>query len=182
MNCSVRRRHGPCPPEFLSGGSDNVRVLPYGDLPSVAGLDGVRALDSSAQSAPDLKRTYLNLNLPVPPSSESNFYDGVLATLPQVQQMPGRKVLIVVSSGIDSFSKAGFSDVLRAERETGVPICVINMGPLLRSTLLVENSDGQRPYAQLEWQRASSQLSRMARVSGCRASTLPLRCLHAQRF
>jgi hypothetical protein len=25
--------------EFLSGGSDNVRVLPYGDLPSVTGLD-----------------------------------------------------------------------------------------------------------------------------------------------
>jgi hypothetical protein len=52
-----------------------------------------------------------------------------------------------------------------------VPICVINIGPLLRSALLAESSDGQRPYAQLRWQQASSQLSRMARVSGCRALT-----------
>jgi hypothetical protein len=140
---------------------DHVAMWTYGE--------GVQALDSSTQGVSGLQRT--NLNLPVPPSSEANFYDALLATLPRVQQMDGRKVLIVVSSGIDSFSKAGFSDVLRAERETDVPICVINLGPLLRSALLVETSDGQQPYAQLKWQQASSQLSRMARVSGCRALT-----------
>jgi hypothetical protein len=138
---------------------DRVAMWTYGE--------GVQSLDSSAQGASGVQRTYLNL--PVPPSSESNLYDALLATLPRVQQMDGRKVLIVVSSGIDSFSKAGFPDVLRAERETGVPVCVINIGPLLRSTLLVGSSDGQQPYAQLKWQQASSQLSRMASVSGCRA-------------
>jgi hypothetical protein len=140
---------------------DRVTMWTYGE--------GVQSLASSAQGGSGLQRS--DLNLPVPPSSESNFYDAVLATLPQVQQMPGSKVLILVSSGIDSFSKARFTDVLRAARDTGVPICVINIGPLLRSTLLVGSSDGQRPYAQLKWQQASSQLSRIASVSGCRAST-----------
>jgi hypothetical protein len=82
----------------------------------------------------------------------------------------GRKVL-VVSSGIDTFSKAGIADVLLAERETGVPVCVIDMGPLLRTALLIDSSIGKQPYARLKWEQASAQLSRIANVSGCRAST-----------
>jgi hypothetical protein len=128
--------------------------------------DGVQPLETAGTDTSGLQRT--NLSLPVPPASESNFYDALLATLPRVQEMPGRKVLVVVSSGIDTFSKAGFADVLRAEREAGVPVCVIDTGQLLRSTLLDESSG---PYAHLRWSRASSQLSRIAEVSGCRALT-----------
>ena len=128
--------------------------------------DSVQPLETASNDTSGLQRT--NLSLPVPPASESNFYDALVATLPRVQEMPGRKVLMVVSSGIDTFSKAGFADVLRAEREAGVPVCVIDMGPLLRSSLLDESSG---PYAHLKWSQATSQLSRIAKVSGCRAST-----------
>jgi hypothetical protein len=128
--------------------------------------DTVRPLETSGDDGSGLQRA--NLSLPVPPASESNFYDAMLATLPRVQEMPGRKVLLVVSSGIDTFSNAGFADVLRAERVAGVPVCVVDMGPLLRSSLL---DAGAGPYARLNWNRASAQLSRMAKVSGCRAMT-----------
>lgn len=128
--------------------------------------DSVRPLHISGNDTSGLQRT--NLSLPVPPASESNFYDALLATLPRVQEMPGRKVLMVVSSGIDTFSKAGFADVLKAEREAGVPVCVIDLGPLLHSSLLDESSG---PYAHLKWSQASSQLARIAKVSGCRALT-----------
>lgn len=131
--------------------------------------DGAQPLDLPARDASGLQRTYLNL--PVPPSSESNFYDAVLATLPRVQEMPGRKVLLLVSSGVDSFSKARFPDVLRAVHDSGVPVCVINIGPLLRSSLLLDSSEGQPPYSTLGWERASSQLSQLAHASGCRAGT-----------
>lgn len=127
----------------------------------------VEPLGSADEGASGVQRT--DLTLPVPPSSETNFYDALLTTLPRVEAMPGRKALLVVSSGIDTFSKAGISDVLRAERAAGVPVCVIDLGPLLRSTLLDESSDGQWPYAHLQWQQASSNLARIASVSGCRA-------------
>jgi hypothetical protein len=126
--------------------------------------DSVQPLETVGNDTSGLQQA--NLSLPVPPASESNFYDALVATLPRVEEMPGRKILMVVTSGIDTFSKAGFADVLRAEREAGVPVCVIDTGPLLRSSLLDENSG---PYAHLKWSRASSQLERIAKVSGCRA-------------
>ena len=104
--------------------------------------DSVQPLETAGDDTSGPQRT--NLSLPVPPASESNFYDALLTTLPRVREIPGRKVLMVVSSGIDTFSKAGFADVLRAEREAGVPVCVIDIGPLVRSSLLDERSG---PYA-----------------------------------
>jgi hypothetical protein len=140
---------------------DTVTMWTYGS--------GVQPLEFSGRGGPGLQRDYVSL--PVPTSSESNFYDALLATLPRVQQMPGRSALLVVSSGVDSFSHADFADVLRAEAETGVPICVINIGALLRSRLLDDGSDGGQPYSTLQWQQASSRLSHLAEVSGCRSVT-----------
>jgi hypothetical protein len=140
---------------------DKVTMWTYGD--------SVRSLDTPSTGASALQPAYLNL--PVPPASESNFYDAVLATLPQVQQMPGRKALFIVSSGLDSFSKAGFPEVMQAARASGVPICVIDIGPLLRSSLLLGDAGSQPPYSRMKWQQASSQLYRLAKVSGCRATS-----------
>lgn len=138
---------------------DHVNIWTYGDL--------VQQVDIPAPSATALESEYLHLATPA--SSESNFYDAMLTVLPQVRQMPGRKVLIVVSSGVDTFSKADFRDVLRAAQRSGVPVCPIDIGPLLHSTLLVDSSSDQ-PYAAPRLQQDSARLARLAQVSGCRAS------------
>jgi len=53
-----------------------------------------------------------------------------------------------------------------------VPICPINIGPLLKAAVLpAGEGSNEAPYGHLKWQRASQQLSRLARVSGCRAFT-----------
>lgn len=141
---------------------DHVQMWTYSDK-----VEPVAPADTTAQG---LQPAYLRL--PTPPSSESNFYDAMLATLPRVQQMPGRKALIVVSSGIDSFSQAGFADVLQAVGEAGVPVCAINIGPLVRSQLRFEASDERGPYySNLKWDKASAQLARLAKVSACQALT-----------
>lgn len=139
---------------------DQVTIWTYGDH--------VQALADPTKSASGLQQA--QLYLPVAPASESNFYDAVVTTLPRVQQMPGRKALIVISTGIDTFSTADYPAVLRAARASAVPICVINLGPAVRSALTVDGSDPQ-PYSHLNWQQAASQLSHLAQVSGCRAVT-----------
>jgi hypothetical protein len=132
--------------------------------------DTVKPLETSSETPTGLQLA--TVQVPVAPSSESNFYDAVLTVLPRVQQMPGRKVLIVLSSGTDSFSQADFRQVLGAAQDSGVPICPINIGPLLKAAVLpAGESSNDAPYGHLEWQRASQQLSRLARVSGCRAFT-----------
>jgi hypothetical protein len=57
----------------------------------------VQALADPTKSASGLQQA--QLYLPVASSSESNFYDALVTTLPRVQQMPGRKARIVISTG-----------------------------------------------------------------------------------
>jgi hypothetical protein len=140
---------------------DKITVWTYGDT--------VEPLKVPSEAPTGLQLT--TVQVPVAPSSESNFYDAVLTVLPRVQQMGGRKVLVVVSSGIDTFSQADFPQVLRAAEDSGVPICPINIGPVLQAALPAGDGSNDAPYGRLKWQLASQQLSRLARVSGCRALT-----------
>lgn len=137
---------------------DHVSLWTYGDH--------VEALAEPSGSATGLQRA-ADLSLGVAPSSESNFFDALLATLPRVQQMSGRRALIVISTGIDTFSDASYADALRAVRDFGVPVCVIDTGPMVRSSLSIESADGQ-PYSHLKWQQSAAQLAGLARASGCR--------------
>jgi hypothetical protein len=139
---------------------DQVKMWTYGK--------SVQPLDIPGKTATGLQ--YTDLHLTTAPSSESNFYDALLTVLPQVQQMPGRKALIVISSGVDTFSVSDFSEVLRAVERSAVPVCPIDIGPLLRAAVLVDDSKNL-PYSELQWKKASANLARLAQVSGCRVST-----------
>ena len=99
-----------------------------------------------------------------PEFSEANFYDALIATLQQMKMKAGRKALVLISSGIDTFSKAKFEDVLQAVRECQTPIYVISMGAILRSA---EQLSAQ-PHAVADWSRAEAELQQIAQASGGR--------------
>jgi hypothetical protein len=44
----------------------------------------------------------------------------------------GRKAIILISTGIDTFSKATYEDVLRAVRESAIPIYTIGLGRFIQ--------------------------------------------------
>jgi len=104
--------------------------------------------------------------LATPPFSELNFYDALVATLSHMQGMQGRKALLVVSSGLDTFSRANYQDVLRAVHRSGVQIYVINLGPALQEHISMLPATG--PYARLDWKRAQAELQQIAIESGGR--------------
>jgi VWFA-related protein len=138
------------------GRQDKVAVWRYGDkLEELADFSkGHDALDG------------LFLTFRTPEFSETNFYDALIATLQQMKMAPGRKALVVFSSGLDTFSKARYEDVLHAVRDCGTPIYAINIGPILRSAL--ESSTSVGPYARIDWNRSEKELQEIARVSGGR--------------
>ncbi len=135
---------------------DKIAVWKYGDRPEqIADFSkGHDALDA----------IFLNLN--PPEFSEANLYDALVSTLQTMRSVPGRKALVLLSTGIDTFSKASYSDVLQAARESGTPIYVINVGPALRAT--VDQFSQSGPSARLDWSRAQRELQEIARVSGGR--------------
>ncbi len=102
----------------------------------------------------------------VPDSSETNFYDALVSTSEVMKAVTGRKALIVITSGVDTFSKANYAEAVTAVRASGTPVYIINLGPDLREA--AKNYANTGPYAHLDWKKAEDQLRDIARVSGGR--------------
>jgi len=138
------------------GKEDKIAVWKYGD--SIETLSDFARGHETLQSALD--------TLATPSFSELNFYDAFVAALGRMQSLSGRKALLVISSGLDTFSKTTYEDALRAATNSDVPVYVINLGPSLQETISILGTHG--PYARLDWKGAETKLQEIARVSGGR--------------
>lgn len=108
--------------------------------------------------------------LATPGFSEANFYDAVLAILDRMKNVPGRKAIIVVSSGIDTFSKTTYQEVLQAARISSTPIYSIGLGRLMQQEAYIYGD--KAPFARIDWNGAERHLEELAKVSGGRAYML----------
>ena len=104
--------------------------------------------------------------LPRPRFSELNFYDAFIASLERIRQVQGRRALLVISSGIDTFSSTHFTQALAAARASAIPVYVIDIGPALRSQRLSQSATGN--YSEARWERGRHELERLAKASGGR--------------
>jgi len=59
--------------------------------------------------------------------SESDLYDAVVDTAQRMQDIEGRKAIVLISSGIDTFSKMTFDKARRSIQDAGVPIYSIGL-------------------------------------------------------
>jgi len=101
-----------------------------------------------------------------PEFSEVNFYDALLATLQRMAPVSGRKAIVLIASGLDTFSKAKYDDALKAARDRGTPVYIIDIGPILRQA--VDRGSYTGPAARIDWSRAHSELQEIAKASGGR--------------
>jgi len=131
---------------------DRVAVFSY--------ADALTTLKDFDQPLSDLERALSALN--VPGFSEANFYDAVTAVLARMTGIHGRKALLVVTSGTDTFSRATFEDVLSAARRSGTPIFVIDLSE--NAAHLTDVG----PLARLDWTRVREELRALACVAGGR--------------
>lgn len=104
--------------------------------------------------------------LPKPRFSEANFYDATLTVLDRLAGVSGRKSLLILSTGIDTFSRATFAEVLRRAEQAKVPVYVFNLGELARRRL---PSASWGLLSRVDWAGCERQLERLAAVSGGRA-------------
>ena len=141
------------------GREDKVAIWEYADSVHQA-ADFTTAHDQLDQ---------LFMNSGVPDSSETNFYDALVSTSETMKIVTGRKALIVITSGVDTFSKAKYDDALSALRASGTPVFIINLGPDLSEAAKGYANTG--PYAHLDWKKIEAQLGEIARVSGGRLYT-----------
>ena len=105
-----------------------------------------------------------------PAFSEANFYDALLETLDRMRDVGGRKAIIVVSSGIDTFSRATYEQVLEAAQNSGTPVYTIGLGHLMQRESATYGATA--PFARIDWSGAEKQIEMLARASGGRAYVL----------
>jgi VWFA-related protein len=67
--------------------------------------------------------------------SESNMYDALAFTIDRMQNIEGRKAIVLIASGWDTFSKLTFDKARKAVQEGGVPIYAIGIGWAMRERL-----------------------------------------------
>jgi hypothetical protein len=74
--------------------------------------------------------------------------------------------VVLISSGLDNFSKATYQDALNAATNADSPIYVVGLTEVLRNYAEVY---GHNPVVRVDWKKAESELQEFARVSGGRA-------------
>jgi VWFA-related protein len=142
------------------GREDKLAVFKYGDkLDTVVSFsDGHEVFDRAFEL------------LGTPGFSEVNFYDALLETLNRMRDVSGRKAIILVSTGLDTFSKATFQQVLDAARNSATPIYTIGLVHLVQRESATYGASA--PFARIDWNSAEKQLEMLGRTSGGRAYVL----------
>jgi Ca-activated chloride channel family protein len=137
------------------GPKDKVAVWKYSDkVEKVGESQGGQTLDQ------------LFAELGDPQFSETNLYDAVIAIVQQMKTVTGRKAIVLISSGVDTFSKAKYEDALNAARTSDTPIYVLGLTRVLHDLIQTNESNG--PLAHINWQKPEKQLQEIATSSGGR--------------
>jgi Ca-activated chloride channel family protein len=139
------------------GREDKIAIWKYSDK-----VEKLADLSQAHESLPSLL-----LGLETPEVSETNLYDATVFVTEQMRTVTGRKAIILISSGIDTFSKTPYQDVLQTVRAAGTPIYGIGLTRSLRQMAEAEFRTG--PVAKVDWTRAERELQEIAAASGGRA-------------
>ena len=98
-----------------------------------------------------------------PGFSESNLYDALTDTIDRMQGIDGRKAILLISSGVDTFSKQTFDQARRKIQEGGVPIYAVG---LMQSIRDIMEARGMRATQELDFLQADNQMRTFATESG----------------
>ncbi len=97
-----------------------------------------------------------------PGFSESNFYDAVIDTLDRLEEVEGKVSIVLVTTGLDSFSKANLGKLLKRVKNTNVTIYAVGLG----GNFLARN-DFQIPgTVRLDFQQAEAILKAITKSTG----------------
>jgi VWFA-related protein len=92
-----------------------------------------------------------------PDFSESNVFDAVLETLDQLRDVPGKKSIVLLATGIDTFSKHTLDQTLKRLKETDVTIFCVGMG---------EEKDLYSTRTPIGYLQAKNQLTTFGNMTG----------------
>jgi VWFA-related protein len=106
--------------------------------------------------------------LRIPGFSERNLFDALFDTLDRCDRIEGKKYIILVSSGRDTFSKLTLDKIIKKVKDTkDVTIYAVSIGWQWREAM--ESHGYAGGIQQIDWLQADNQLNTFAHLTGGRA-------------
>lgn len=110
-------------------------------------------------------RDYLS-TMRVPGFSESNVFDAVIETLDRLQDVKGRKSILLLASGIDTFSKHTWDDTIKRLKQTDVTVFPVSVSQYQE---VMQDNGLRRGGANLTYAQADNEMREMGRITGGQA-------------
>lgn len=105
--------------------------------------------------------------LRIPAFSEANLYDTLIDTSERMQKIEGRKAILVLTSGIDTFSKVTYDKTRKQLQEHGVPVYVIGLLQTVRE--MADARGGMGSIQRLDFLQADNAMRTFAKETGGQA-------------
>lgn len=102
--------------------------------------------------------------LRIPAFSESNLFDTLVDTTERMSEIEGRKAIVLLSTGVDTFSKVTFDKTRKALQNAGVPIYGIGLMQTMRELADAYGYTG--PIQRLDFLQADNQMRTFAKETG----------------
>jgi VWFA-related protein len=104
-------------------------------------------------------------SLVIPGFSDTNIFDALYETLDRVSRIEGRKYIILIGTGRDTFSKITLDKILAKIKATpNVTIFTIGTGALVRE--MADASGAMGPITRLDYLQAENQMKTFAQMTG----------------
>ena len=105
----------------------------------------------------------------IPGFREANLFDAVMETLDRLQDLKGRKSILILASGLDTFSKHTLDDCLKRVKQTDVTIFAVGVARPIANYLENHDRSGRGSSQSLNFLQADNQLRSFSEMTGGRA-------------
>jgi Ca-activated chloride channel family protein len=107
----------------------------------------------------DKRKTYEGMQrMRIPGFSEANLFDALADTEDRMSKIEGRKAIVLLSSGVDTFSKLTYDKARKIVQDSGVPVYAISLMQALR--IMSRGGDN------ISFLQADNQMNTFARETG----------------
>jgi VWFA-related protein len=114
----------------------------------------------------DKRVVYNALNtLQIPGFNETNLFDALYESLDRLSRVEGRKYIILIATGRDTFSKINLDKILQKIKATP-NVTIFSVGTGQNTRLMAESSGRMGSLATLDYLQADNQMTTFARMTG----------------
>jgi Ca-activated chloride channel homolog len=133
---------------------DNVAVVAYDLRPTIL-----------SDFSPDKRKAEEAMSrLRIPGFSESNVFDALTDMASRMEGIEGRKAILLMGTGLDTFSKITFDKTRKMLQESGVPIYTISLLQVAR--MLAESYGAMGPIQNMDFLQADNEMRTFAKETG----------------